>query len=96
MNYPGFALDIFGEFPISGYAITKLALNGLAIKMAKEFKHYKLWVNSVCPGMTATYEGAEAGARSVKESVKGIVWAATLPDNGTTGREFSDCKQIPW
>ena len=96
VNYPGFALAKFGEFPISGYALTKLALNGLTIKMAKEFKHSKILVNSVCPGMTATYEGAEAWARSVKESVKGILWASTLPDDGPTGWFFRDCKLIPW
>jgi hypothetical protein len=43
-------------------------------------------VNAVDPGLTATWPGAEAmGARPVAGSVPGIVWAATLPDNGPRG-----------
>lgn len=96
VNYPGFGLEMFGDTPISGYALTKLALNGLTIKMSKEFRENRILVNSVCPGVTATRAGMEQWARPASESAKGIVWAATLPDDGPTGLFFRDGKQIPW
>lgn len=53
--------------------------------------------NSVCPGLTATWPGAEdLGARSVADSVPGIVWAATLPDDSLTGGFFRDTRPLPW
>lgn len=83
--------------PCSGYGISKLALNGLTIKMAKEFEKYHILVNAVCPDVTATYpEGEKWGARPVTESAKGVVWAAILPDDGPTGLFFRDEKQLPW
>lgn len=83
--------------PIPAYSITKLALNGLTIKMAKELKDHNILVNAVCPGYTATHAGMEAeGARPVSESVDGVVWVATLPDNGPTGQFFRDKESIPW
>lgn len=82
-------------FLING--ITKLALNGLTLKLATQFKESKIKVNSVDPGFTATYPGTEEyGARPVEEGAKGIVWAATLPDDGPTGGFFKDGKPINW
>lgn len=83
--------------PCSGYGISKLALNGLTIKMAKEFEEYHILVNAVCPDVTATYPGGERwGARPVTESAKGVVWAAMLPSDGPTGLFFRDEKELPW
>ncbi|HMV08489.1 MAG TPA: SDR family NAD(P)-dependent oxidoreductase [Cyclobacteriaceae bacterium] len=82
---------------VPAYAITKLALNGLTVKFAKELKETKIKINSVCPGFVATYPGTEAwGARPVTEGVKGIVWAATLPDDGPSGGFFRDGKSLNW
>ncbi|MDI6520200.1 SDR family NAD(P)-dependent oxidoreductase [Streptomyces coelicoflavus] len=96
VNYPGFAMDGFGEMPITAYALTKTALNGLTIKMAKELKGANVLVNAVCPGVTATRPGTEQWARPAVESARGVVWAATLPDGGPTGLFFRDGKQLPW
>lgn len=98
VNFPGAALkNLNFEFPLGSYALTKLALNGLTIKMAKEFKKDNILVNSICPGYTATRPGAaENGGRPVTESVDGIVWAATLPDDEPTGLFFRDSKPLPW
>jgi NAD(P)-dependent dehydrogenase (short-subunit alcohol dehydrogenase family) len=94
---PGWGLVDFSRGPIPAYSITKLALNGLTIKMAKEFKDHHILVNAVCPGFTATYHGMEKmGARPVRESVEGIVWAATLSDDGPTGQFFRDKKTVAW
>jgi NAD(P)-dependent dehydrogenase (short-subunit alcohol dehydrogenase family) len=97
INFPGPALSKLDPYPITAYAITKLALNGLTIKMAKEFKADNVLVNAVCPGFTATRPGFDAvGGRPVSESVDGIIWAATLPDDGPTGQFFRDQKPLPW
>lgn len=82
---------------VPAYALTKLALNGLTVKIAQELKETKIKINSVCPGFVATYPGTEAwGARPVNEGAKGIVWAATLPDDGPTGGFFRDGKPLGW
>lgn len=52
-------------------------------------------VNSVDHGRTST-EIRGYGGRQIKEGAKGIVWTATLPDNGPTGGFFYDCKPELW
>ena len=85
----------FSKVPV--YGITKLALNGLTVKVATQLKDSKIKVNSVDPGFTATYPGTEQwGARPVKEGAKGIVWAATLPQDGPTGEFFRDGQTLSW
>lgn len=84
-----------GNVPV--YALTKLALNGLTVKLARQFKRTHIKVNSVCPGFVATYPGtADYGARPVAEAAKGIVWAATLGVEGPTGGFFRDGKPLGW
>jgi NAD(P)-dependent dehydrogenase (short-subunit alcohol dehydrogenase family) len=79
------------------YGITKLALNGLTVKLARQLNSEGIRVNSVCPGWVATFPGtAEWGARPVTEGAKGIVWAATLPKDGATGGFFRDGEPLGW
>lgn len=80
--------------PCSGYGLSKLALNGLTIKVAKELKFDNILVNAVCPDVTDTF-GMGYG-RPVQESAKSVIWAATLPDDGPTGGFFRDVKELPW
>lgn len=85
----------FSKVPV--YGITKLALNGLTVKLATQFKDSKIKINSVDPGFTATYPGTENyGARPVTEGAKGIVWASNLPENGPSGGFFKDGEPINW
>lgn len=85
----------FSKVPV--YGITKLALNGLTVKLARQFKETKIKINSVDPGFTATYPGTENwGARPVSEGAKGIVWAATLPEDGPSGEFFRDGQTLSW
>lgn len=82
---------------VPAYGISKLALNGLTVKMAVQLKDSHIKINSVDPGFTATYPGTEQwGARPVSEGASGIVWAATLPDDGPSGQFFRDAMPLPW
>lgn len=76
------------------YSLSKLGLNGLTMMLASEWKRDGILVNAVCPGWTATDMGG--GGRPIPEGAKGIVWAATLPDDGPTGGFFRDGVPISW
>lgn len=79
------------------YSLTKLALNGLTVKLARELKDTNIKVNSVCPGFVATYPGtAEWGARPVSEGAKSIIWAVTIPNDGPSGGFFRDGEILSW
>jgi NAD(P)-dependent dehydrogenase (short-subunit alcohol dehydrogenase family) len=75
--------------------MSKTALNALTKIFAKEFEG-KIKVNSVHPGWVKTDMGGPKAPRSVDEAVKGIIWAATLPKNGPTGKFFEDGKPMEW
>ena len=54
-------------------------------------------VNAVDPDLTATWPGAEAsGARPAIDSASGVIWAATLTDDGPRGGFFRDAATHPW
>jgi NAD(P)-dependent dehydrogenase (short-subunit alcohol dehydrogenase family) len=78
------------------YQVTKAALNALTRTLAGELRGSRILVNAVCPGWVATDMGGTGAPRSVREGAAGIVWAATLPDEGPTGGFFRDGKPLPW
>lgn len=78
------------------YRISKTALNALTRILAAETQGYNILVNSVCPGWVRTEMGGPSAERTVEEGAAGIVWAATLPDDGPTGGFFRDGQPIPW
>ncbi len=77
------------------YSTSKVALNALTRIVADELRGSGVLVNAVCPGWVATDMGG-SGGRPVSEGAAGIVWAATLPDNGPTGGFFRDRQPIDW
>jgi NAD(P)-dependent dehydrogenase (short-subunit alcohol dehydrogenase family) len=85
--------DMGGGTP--AYRTSKAALNALTRILAAELRHDRILVNSVCPGWVATDMGG-GGGRPVSEGAAGIVWAATLPDDGPTGGFFRDGRAIDW
>ncbi len=81
----------------ASYGISKAALNALTSTLAAELADTPILVNSVCPGLTATWPGAEQmGARPVEEGAASVVWAARLDDDGPSGGFFRDGKSLPW
>ena len=77
------------------YQVSKTALNAMTRTLAGELRHTHILVNSVCPGWVATDMGG-GGGRPIADGAAGIVWAATLPDDGPTGGFFRDGKPLPW
>jgi NAD(P)-dependent dehydrogenase (short-subunit alcohol dehydrogenase family) len=79
------------------YGISKAALNALTATLAAELADTPVLVNAVCPGLTATWPGAEQmGARPVEDGAASVVWAATLPDDGPRGGFFRDGEPLGW
>lgn len=79
-----------------GYGLSKASLNALTIKLSDELKKDGILINAVCPGWVRTEMGGSQAPRSAAEGAKGIVWAALLPDSGSTGKFFRDQKIIKW
>jgi NAD(P)-dependent dehydrogenase (short-subunit alcohol dehydrogenase family) len=77
------------------YSISKAALNALTLMLADALRRDRVLVNAVCPGWVATDMGGPGG-RPVRDGAAGIVWAATLPDDGPTGGFFRDGRPIAW
>ena len=81
----------------ASYGISKAALNALTSTMAAELADTPILVNSVCPGLTATWSGAEQmGARPVEDGARSVIFAATLPDDGRRGGFFRDGAPLGW
>ena len=82
---------------IPAYPVSKASLNALTRMWADELRRDRILVNGICPGWVATDMGG-GGGRPVAEGVAGIVWAATLPDDGPTGGFFRDRDRdpVPW
>jgi NAD(P)-dependent dehydrogenase (short-subunit alcohol dehydrogenase family) len=77
------------------YSASKAALNALTRMLAAELSLEGFRINAVCPGWVATDMGGPGG-RPVTEGAAGVVWAATLPDDGPTGGFFRDGQPLPW
>ena len=77
------------------YSVSKAALNALTLMLADALRRDRVLVNAACPGWVATDMGGPGG-RPVRDGAGGIVWAATLPDDGPTGGFFRDRRPIPW
>jgi NAD(P)-dependent dehydrogenase (short-subunit alcohol dehydrogenase family) len=77
------------------YRLSKAALNALTRMLASELREERILVNAVCPGWVATDMGG-SGGRPVSEGAAGVVWAATLPDDGPTGGFFRDGRRLEW
>lgn len=82
------------EYP--AYRISKTALNTVTKIFSLLASDKNVLVNSVCPGWVRTDMGGDGAPRTIHEGVKGIVWAAMLPDDGPNGGFFRDGESLSW
>jgi NAD(P)-dependent dehydrogenase (short-subunit alcohol dehydrogenase family) len=78
------------------YSMSKAALNAFTRILAQTYHGRGVLANAVDPGWVRTDMGGPAAPRSVEQGVDTIVWLATLPNNGPTGRFFHDRRRIEW
>lgn len=78
------------------YRISKTALNAVTRIFADELQGTDVKVNSVCPGWVRTDMGGAGAPLGVEEGVRGILWAATLPEGGPSGGFFRHGEPIAW
>lgn len=86
--------DMQGGYP--AYRVSKAGLNALTRIFAAELRDAGVLVNAVCPGWVKTDMGGPEALLTPEQGVETIVWAATLPDNGPTGRFLRNKQAIPW
>jgi NAD(P)-dependent dehydrogenase (short-subunit alcohol dehydrogenase family) len=78
-----------------GYRLSKAGENAVTRILSTELKDEGVLVNSACPGFVNTDMGGPMGAtKTPEEAAKGIVWLATLPQDGPTGGFFRDGKPV--
>ena len=78
-----------------GYRVSKAAMNAMTRILATELRDERVLVNSCCPGFVKTDMGAPMGAtKSIRDGAAGVVWLATLPDDGPTGGFFRDGRPV--
>jgi NAD(P)-dependent dehydrogenase (short-subunit alcohol dehydrogenase family) len=81
----------------ASYGISKAALLALTSSLAAELADTPIIINAVDPDLTATWPGAEAtGARPAAASADGVVWAASINDDGPRGGFYRDGHTLPW
>jgi NAD(P)-dependent dehydrogenase (short-subunit alcohol dehydrogenase family) len=78
------------------YSMSKAALNAFTRILSATCQGRGVLANAVDPGWVRTDMGGPSAPRSVEQGADTIVWLATLPDNGPSGRFFHDRRPIDW
>lgn len=81
-----------GSYP--SYGVSKHALNAMSVVFAAELRADNVLVNAASPGWCRTRMGGGAAPRSVEQGADGLVWLATLPDDGPSGGLFEDRRPL--
>lgn len=95
-------LDSPYKVPTLGYKTSKAALDMMTVELARELRETPIKVNAAAPGYTLTdlnkhlisTIGAQRKTQTTDEAAKVIVELSLLPDEGPTGRFFSNEGEI--
>lgn len=72
---------------VSGYTMSKTALNAYTRMLAKKFPNFR--INCICPDFVKTDLNQNTGFLSIDEGAESPVKLALLPDSGPSGLFFS-------
>lgn len=78
------------------YCISKTALNGVTVQLAKALEDHGIAVNAACPGWVRTDMGGPGAPLSVEDGAAGILWLALDAPQELTGGFIQDRQRIPW
>jgi NAD(P)-dependent dehydrogenase (short-subunit alcohol dehydrogenase family) len=80
---------------VAAYRVSKAAMNVVTRIVSNETGD-NVKINSICPGWVRTDMGGPNAKLSLAEGAAGIIWAATLPDDGPNGGFFRHGIPIDW
>ena len=89
-------LQAGGPRGLLAYNSSKAALNAITLMYAGELRDEGILVNAASPGLVATDLNGRSGKLTVEQGATVPVRAATLPDDGPTGRFLSHDGESPW
>jgi NAD(P)-dependent dehydrogenase (short-subunit alcohol dehydrogenase family) len=78
-----------------GYSVSKAALNAVTVLLAERTRGAGVLVNAVSPGRVRT-RMLPAGDRAPDEAASGVIFVASLPDDGPSGAFFRDGSVRGW
>ena len=81
---------------MAAYRISKAALNAVTRLAAGAVKDWDIKVNSMCPGRIRTRMGGASAPRTPAQGAETMVWLATLPRRGPSGKFFTDRVRLDW
>lgn len=79
-----------------GYSASKSALDILTLTMAKQVEDRGILINAIAPGNVKTDMGGIHGVKTPEEGADTIIYAATLPEGGPTGKFLMDREEIDY
>ena len=100
-------LDSPYRIPLLGYKASKAALDMMTVELARELRATPIKVNAAAPGYTTTdlnrhltaslpRLAADRAGQTIEQAARIAVDLALLPDDGPTGRFFSNHGEVPF
>ena len=90
------ALNELDSTGTASYKLSKNALNALTRLLAATVNGRSVKVNVADPGWVKTAMGGPSAPRTPEVAAAGIVWLATLPEDGPNGKFFYDKEITEW
>lgn len=76
------------------YSLSKLALNGATLMLARILQAKGIAVNAMCPGWVRTDMGGTEAPRTPEQGADTAIWLATEVDHSETGKFWRDRAEI--
>lgn len=78
------------------YCLSKLALNGATIMLARSLSSRGIVINSMCPGWVQTDMGGASAPRTPEQGADTAIWLATEVSKNETGKFWRDRTTISY